>query len=149
MARYLKIFAIAYAIVLIAVAILSYILEEFFQISLGSATSFASLLGAVIFTAQSYAKTERKIPESAFSWKFATLSTLVAFIVSGVLSIIFEMAARSLWGVSIFAGLSDIPLGFFAIAAIVIGLIYILATRFMFTSFVKSQLKALERVANK
>ena len=137
--RYTKLFCIGYALSIVALIVLSIILGMMFNVDIPSSASIATILGGTIFAAGKYAEEVGEAPSSQLSWTYAWrwsfLSLLIsAVMMAGMLMVLPEIAAVILQNLLIFV----------IVFAVVFGIVA-LCIRFTFPSFVKSQLKAIEK----
>ncbi len=135
------------ALTMIALAVLTYLLQVFAGINLGSASGIVAVMVPAMDAGQAYAKRWGKRPENGYAWKVSGVFTLLNVAVSALLAVVM-FAVLNIFG-EIWELLASVSSLTMAVITAVLLAIYWAAGRFFFGFGAKNHIKAQERLAAK
>ena len=127
-------------ITIISIAVISYILQTYFQINIGSAGSIVTLMIPALDAGTNYFKKQGETPSNGSRWRYAFYFTLIQSAFAGVLLVLFANFIPQITQV-----LSTVGTGLWA-AFMIFYLILILVTSRVFFGM---GLNSAEKVANR
>ncbi|MEM7505376.1 MAG: ABZJ_00895 family protein [Pseudomonadota bacterium] len=134
-------FVIALPVAMVAMAVLSGLLEEFAGVQLGSSSSAVPFMVAIYYAGVRAGNHASEIPPRSQLWRVARELTLIAFVISALIAIPLLLldpgTAEKAW-----TGLQAVsPVVWIAFILILV-VIHVIGARFVFAMAMKSTLKA-------
>jgi hypothetical protein len=143
----LKRYAVVTMITIIAIMVLSFLLETFMDHDIGSVGGMISVFVPAMDAGQTYARHQKAKPKGGFAWKMSAIFVAVNMVIGGafmlVLSLVFGI------GTELLAVFTAVGVPGMIIIAVVVCLLSWLVSRFFFGFGAKNELKMQEKLAAK
>ncbi|MDA8747155.1 ABZJ_00895 family protein [Litoreibacter sp.] len=143
----LKRYIVVAMLSMILISAISYGLETFTGVKLGSTIGIVAAIVPAMDAGQTYAKRWEKRPPNAYAWKLSAAFTVLNLLVGIVLMISLFAYFGTVKDLSDLIGQLATPLS--GVIMVVILIVYWLASRYFFGFSAKNYLKAVARLAAK
>ena len=128
---------------MIAIGVVSYLLQTFFNIGVGSGASIAGVLVAAMLVGQFLARSTGRVPEKATMWRLSFYFVLINFAISGLFLALIIVASETA------SAFNSLSVGLWLGIALFVGLIIFFASRFALSIGANQELKRQQKLANK